>query len=165
MARAGDHPRERAQPGDVASATAAAGPRVVRHLRSGLTIRTVEDGERIRVRVEGEVDLDCADTLHQVLADCLQAGPRGVDLDLTGAEFFDCAGLNALLRARSGARAAGAELTVTAVSPAVARVLDLTHCDEAFPHSVPPPPPAPVPAQPSAPPVPWGTPRRTARPA
>lgn len=162
MARAGDHPRESAKPGDVASATAVAAPRVVRHLRSGLTIRITEDGDRTRVRVEGEVDLDCADTLHQALADCLRATPHGVDVDLTGAEFFDCAGLNALLRARARAHDAGAELNVTAVSPAVARVLDLTHCAEAFPHAAAPAPvPLPAPAQPL---VPWGTPR-AARPA
>ncbi|NUP39586.1 MAG: STAS domain-containing protein, partial [Streptomyces sp.] len=94
-----------------------------------------EAAGRTRVAVHGEVDLDCADTLYQVLADCLTSTPRGVDVDLTATAFFDCAGLNALLRARTRARATGAELTVTAVSPAVARVLDLTYCREVFPEA------------------------------
>lgn len=127
-------PRESAHRGEAAVPTAAA-PRVVRHLRSGVTIRMAEAFGRTRVAVHGEVDLDSAETLRQVLVDCLASTPCGVDVDLSGTGFFDCAGLNALLRARARARATGAELTVIAVSPAVARLLDLTHCREAFPEA------------------------------
>lgn len=130
MAGAGHHPDEKAEHGNTAPPTAAAGPRVVRHLRSGLTVRTSEigTGGAVRVNVRGEIDVDCAGTLYDVLADCLANAPRGVEVDLTGADFFDCAGLNALLRARRYARDVGARLTVSSVSPAVARVLDLTQC-------------------------------------
>ncbi|CAG7646083.1 STAS domain-containing protein [Actinacidiphila bryophytorum] len=117
---------------------AASATRVVRHLRSGLTLRMTEAFGRTRIAVHGEVDLDTADTLLRVLADCLESTPAGVDVDLTGTGFFDCAGLNVLLRARAKARATGAELTVLAVSPAVSRLLALTHCDEVFPEAVVP---------------------------
>jgi anti-anti-sigma factor len=106
--------------------------RVIRHLRSGLTVRIVERHGRTELAVRGEIDLDCAGLLQQAVVDCLADTPQGVDVDLAGVGFFDCAGLNALLRARARARATGAELCLTALSPAVARVLDLTHCRAAF---------------------------------
>lgn len=133
MAGAGQHRREGARHG--AAGQGQASPparRVIRHLRSGLTVRIAERHGRTELAVRGEVDLDCAGLLQQAVADCLADTPQGVDIDLAGVGFFDCAGLNALLRARAQARATGAELRVTALSPAVARVLDLTHCREAF---------------------------------
>jgi anti-anti-sigma factor len=124
--------------GEPALPAAAAAPRVVRHLRSGLTLRMTEAFGRTRIAVHGEVDLDTADTLQRVLAGCLASTPGGVVVDLTGTSFFDCAGLNVLLRARAQARTSGTELTVIAVSPAVSRLLALTHCDEVFPEAAVP---------------------------
>ncbi|MFI0720650.1 STAS domain-containing protein [Streptomyces sp. NPDC021224] len=115
---------------------------MIRHLRSGLTIRMTELHGRTLLTVRGEIDLDSADILHQAAVDCLAVTPKGIDIDLAGVGFFDCAGLNALLRARALARATGAELTLTALSTAVARVLDLTHCTEVFSLPARPVPPA-----------------------
>lgn len=106
------------------------------HLRTGLTAQAARTPDGTLVSVHGEVDLDCVDLLHRVLADCLRSDPSGVDVDLTGAGFFDCAGLNALLRARALADAFGVRLTVRAVSAPVARLLDLTGCRDAFPDAV-----------------------------
>lgn len=111
-------------------------PRVVIHLRTGLTVRVARASGRARVSVHGEIDIDCADVLYHVLRDCLSCYPDGVDVDLSAVAFFDCAGLNALLRARAQARAAGVRLTVGAVSTTVARVLDLTCGGDAFPEAV-----------------------------
>jgi anti-anti-sigma factor len=134
MAGAEQHRREGAQHGDDGPApTAQAAPRVIRHLRSGLSIRMADVLGRTRMTVRGEIDLDCAETLYQALTSCLADTPSGVDVDLAAVDFFDCAGLNVLLRARSAARARGAQLCLTAMSPAVARLLDLTRCREAFP--------------------------------
>ncbi|MFI0901534.1 STAS domain-containing protein [Streptomyces sp. NPDC020983] len=139
MAGAGQHRRDDAQHGKSGPGRPASPlPRVVRHLRSGLTVRMAEVLGRTRVTVCGEIDLDCAETLHQALVECVAATPQGVDVDLSGVGFFDCAGLNVLLRVRALAQATGAELTVAATSPVVARVLDLTHCRDAFPRGAPP---------------------------
>lgn len=120
--------------------TAPSAPRLIRHLRSDLSIRMTEASGRTAVTVRGDIDLDCADTFYQALAACLADTPEGVDVDLAEVAFFDCAGLNALLRARALARSAGAELDVTAISPAVARLLDLTRRSQALPLVVPPSP-------------------------
>lgn len=108
---------------------------VVRHLRSGLVVRLAEADGRIRACVHGEIDLDCADLLERVLADALRSAGGAVDLDLSGVGFFDCAGLNALLRLRALARCEGVELAVVPVSAPVARVLDLTGTWPAFPQA------------------------------
>lgn len=118
-------------PDAVAPAAAVPATRLVRHLRSGLSVRLTDaDGGLTRVSVHGEIDLDCADLLEHVLTDALDFAPAGLHVDLTGVGFFDCAGLNALLRVRKLAIEEGAEMTVTAVSSAVRRVLDLTHSGE-----------------------------------
>jgi anti-anti-sigma factor len=117
----------------VTSATAHRDVRVVRHLRTGLVVRLTEAGGRTRAAVHGEVDLDCADLLEHVLTDALRSAPGGLHVDLGGVGFFDCAGLNSLLRIRALGRPGGGELTVTSVSAAVARVLDLTQTWGAFP--------------------------------
>lgn len=119
----------------VASATASGDVRLVRHLRSGLVVRLTEADGRTRAAVHGEIDLDCADLLEDVLTDALRSAPGGVHLDLSGVRFFDCAGLNSLLRVRGLEHPGSAELTVTSVSAAVARVLDLTQTWPAFPRA------------------------------
>ncbi|WUH89243.1 STAS domain-containing protein [Streptomyces sp. NBC_00433] len=126
-----------ARPGTVTvtSATAERDVRVVRHLRSGLVVRLTETDGRARVAVHGEVDLDCAELLEHVLTDALRSAPAGLHVDLGGVGFFDCAGLNSLLRVRSLALADGCEMTVTSVSAAVGRVLDLTGTWAAFPQA------------------------------
>lgn len=137
MAGAGHHSSEGARKGAGAPEDATE-PRVVMHLRTGLTVRVARDSGCTRVSVHGEIDLDSADMLSRVLSDCLRASVdgAGVYADLSGAGFFDCAGLNTLLRARALADAFGVRFTVGAVSAAVARVLDLTYCRDAFPEAV-----------------------------
>lgn len=104
--------------------------RVVRALRGRLTVRLTAGPagttDRTRATVIGEVDLDCAPMLQDVLADNLRLSPGGLDIDLRGIAFFDCSGLNVLLRLRGLAEQFGTELTVTGMTPAVTRVLDLT---------------------------------------
>ncbi|SHM09204.1 STAS domain-containing protein [Actinacidiphila paucisporea] len=121
-----------ARSGTVTVTSATRAVRVVRHLRSGLVMRLTEAGGLVRVAVHGEVDLDCADLLEHVLTDALRSSPDGLHLDLSGVGFFDCAGLNTLLRARALAVAEGREMSVTSASAAVARVLDLTRTWPAF---------------------------------
>lgn len=158
MARAGRRPYRGRRSVDARAATSSADPRVVRHLWSDLSIRVAEGDDRAYAAVCGEVDLDCADTMEHVLADCIGPAPRDLDVDLSGVGFLDCAGLNALLRVQGRARAAGAEMFLTGISPAVARILELTRCSEAFPAA-----PSPLPA--AAPPVPPPPTEPAARPA
>jgi anti-anti-sigma factor len=111
------------------AAAADGGPpssRLVHDLHGQLTVRLIETGLRTHAAVSGEVDHACAPTLDRVLHDCLRRPAHEVYLDLRAVVFFDCGGLNALLRARSLAERTGSALTVTAASRPVRRLLTLT---------------------------------------
>ncbi|MFB6518655.1 STAS domain-containing protein [Streptomyces sp. NPDC056401] len=82
----------------------------------------------ITVRVCGEIDFDSAALLRDTLLTALAAHSGSLLLDLRRVGFCDCAGLNALLVARSTARRAGRSLRITAASPCVERLLELTGC-------------------------------------
>ncbi|MFI6151123.1 STAS domain-containing protein [Kitasatospora sp. NPDC051170] len=77
------------------------------------------------VRARGEIDLDTAPRLRRELERALVEHPMVV-LDLSQVTFMDCAGLGALLRARSQADHSGRRLVVHGVSRPVARLLKLT---------------------------------------
>ncbi|MER5484327.1 STAS domain-containing protein [Streptomyces sp. NPDC002812] len=82
----------------------------------------------VEVRVCGEIDFDNAALLRDTLLTALAAQRGNLLLDLQQVGFCDCAGLNALLVARSTARRAGRSLRITAASPCVERLLELTGC-------------------------------------
>ncbi|MFB7356049.1 STAS domain-containing protein [Streptomyces gardneri] len=70
------------------------------------------------------------------------AGPRGLDVDLSGVTFCDSSGLDMLLRLNRRANRAGKSLVLTALSPRVTRLLRLTGAEHLFTtHTWPPSPP------------------------
>lgn len=85
----------------------------------------VEDGTA-RVTLRGELDLDRASALAEELSALTSRGATAVDIDASGLNFIDSSGLRALLSAREQLESAGAGLRLTAVSPAVERVLEMT---------------------------------------
>ncbi|MFE9565921.1 STAS domain-containing protein [Streptomyces sp. NPDC006487] len=82
----------------------------------------------MRIRVRGEIDFDNASLLRDILLTALSAHRRTLLLDLEQISFCDCAGLNALLTCRAAALRAGRSLRITAASPCVWRLLQLTGC-------------------------------------
>ncbi|BBA95544.1 hypothetical protein RVR_444 [Actinacidiphila reveromycinica] len=99
---------------------------------SGLAVRTLESAGRTRAAVSGEIDLATAPLAGDILTSCLALSPAGLDLDLGGVGFFDCAGLNMLLRLRARAIDLGVEVTVSAMAPCVLRILRLSGTGELF---------------------------------
>lgn len=74
--------------------------------------------------------------MRDVLISALRSSPR-VTVDLAAVTFCDCAGLNALLRARLEAMESGADgvrrFRIHGMSGQVARLLDLTGTRRYFP--------------------------------
>ncbi|KOG36840.1 hypothetical protein ADK34_00090 [Streptomyces viridochromogenes] len=68
--------------------------------------------------------------LAEEMAAC-EAG-RGLALDLSEVTFCDSTGLNTLLRARQRALKEHRSLTITAASPQVIRLLEITGADRLF---------------------------------
>jgi anti-anti-sigma factor len=99
---------------------------VFRSFDSDLAVRLVERAGLNRAVVAGEIDLATAPVVEEVLTDLLIRNPSGLELDLGDVTFLDCSGLNALLRLRERAAEKGVALTVSALSPTVGRVLDIT---------------------------------------
>jgi anti-sigma B factor antagonist len=97
--------------------------------QAGLSV-TVDRGESGPVvTVNGEIDLETSSELSAVLAS-LEPPGGAVDVDLSGVPYIDSTGLRALLTARDAAREAGGSLRVSATSSIVARLIEITGCNE-----------------------------------
>ncbi|MFD3663712.1 STAS domain-containing protein [Streptomyces sp. NPDC058659] len=86
------------------------------------------------VSVRGELDIDSATHLRTALMRAMEAceDGGGLTLDLSGVTFCDSTGLNALLRARRRALSEHRSLTITATSPQVTRLLEMTGAAQLF---------------------------------
>ncbi|WP_299538761.1 STAS domain-containing protein [uncultured Streptomyces sp.] len=82
-----------------------------------------------RVILAGELDMDTASHVREAVAVCLRERPARLCLDLTDVSFCDCAGLSALLDARSSALAVDARFAVEGVGTQVARLFSLIGID------------------------------------
>ncbi|MEU5042488.1 ANTAR domain-containing protein [Streptomyces griseorubiginosus] len=95
------------------------------------SIEAVTAGDRVTVVCRGELDVG-AERLQPELYDLLAASSMGVELDLAGVGFCDCAGLNVLLDLRQEALDQGKTVTIASCGPALRRLLDLTGARELF---------------------------------
>ncbi|WP_051837972.1 STAS domain-containing protein [Streptomyces sp. NRRL WC-3742] len=80
----------------------------------------------VTVTVAGEIDHCNADRVERALENAVTEHGTTVEVDLSAVTFCDCGGLNALLRARQHAMAAGRRLRVRAASRQVVRLCELT---------------------------------------
>ncbi|MFI7402116.1 ANTAR domain-containing protein [Streptomyces sp. NPDC049541] len=96
-----------------------------------VTIDVVPDGDRMNVRVCGELDHGGRELEHD-LTEALDGSASGIDLDLSAIGFCDCSGLNLLLGLRRKALDEGKTITISASGPPVDRLLELTGARELF---------------------------------
>ncbi|MFF7586305.1 STAS domain-containing protein [Kitasatospora purpeofusca] len=98
-----------------------------------LRITTTTDSGTARiVHLHGEADLDQRPRLDSALERALADHPPRLVVDLAGLRFCDSTVLNALLRTRLAARAAGLLLVLAAPSSQTRRLLKITGTDEVF---------------------------------
>jgi anti-sigma B factor antagonist len=98
-----------------------------------LKVTSLTQGDRIVVSVRGEVDLYTVPRLQRELAGALAAGqPVRLVVDLSGVEFCDSTGVNALLAAHRQAREAGGDLELAGPRPAVRKILQVTGLESVF---------------------------------
>ncbi|WP_079161392.1 STAS domain-containing protein [Streptomyces fodineus] len=88
--------------------------------------------DRVYVTVRGELDLVSGHQLRDQLSDALAASSSGLDLDLSGLSFCDCAGLNVLLELRQRALSRNKTVVIQDASAAIGRLLDLTGARDLF---------------------------------
>ncbi|MFF9070563.1 STAS domain-containing protein [Streptomyces sp. NPDC014891] len=133
----------------------------------GLSVQRLSGPPGTRVLVlTGEADSDTAPVLARALDAALNEPPAPdvLVVDCSGLQFCACAGLNEFLRTRLSAVRAEIRLALAALTPQVARLLDLTGTDTVFeilseappvaapkpPVAAPRPPSVPVPVPPQA---------------
>jgi anti-sigma B factor antagonist len=98
-----------------------------------LAITTVvTEQARATMHLRGEMDVDTARLFCAVLDNQLALGRHFVRVDLSGLGLCDCAGLQAIIDGHNRCLAARGALTLTGVTPRIARLLSLTHLDEAL---------------------------------
>lgn len=90
------------------------------------------DGDRVMVKVSGELDLDSSERLRSVLREALNRSVRGIDLHLEDVSFCDCSTLNILLNMRHLALEHDKTVAIHATSAAVDRLLSLTGTHSLF---------------------------------
>lgn len=85
------------------------------------------NGDVVRVRLRGELDVSCAREVRSAIDVGIGAeGVSRIELDMSEVEFIDSTGIGVLVGAMQRAKAAGQEVEIVAVSHTVRRVLDMT---------------------------------------
>lgn len=92
-----------------------------------LTVRQAPDGDRIRIALDGELDLSNAEAVEAPLLEALGSN-RDVVIDLSKLEFIDSTGISLLVMAIR-IKESGLSF-IPCDSPEVRRVLNLTGLDE-----------------------------------
>ena len=105
-----------------------AGPRRPVWSHVSFSVRSVPEDGRTVVLVRGEVDIDTAPRLRDVLGAAVGGG-LPVVLDLGGVTFMDSAGFGVLAAAQRQVTAAGTTMRLTRVPPRVVGLLRLLGLD------------------------------------
>jgi anti-sigma B factor antagonist len=91
-----------------------------------LSLSSHRDGDSVTVAVHGDIDLATAGQLEQEMSAHAGGDARALVVDLSGVEFIDSAGINALLKGRREADEQGHTFRVAGAQGIVREVLDLT---------------------------------------
>lgn len=89
-------------------------------------VRTVSEGELNRVAVEGEMTIYTAAELKNELLDIMADGHK-FEVNLAGVSEIDTAGLQLLILMKREAVRRNKDMSITAHSPAVIDILDLSN--------------------------------------
>jgi anti-sigma B factor antagonist len=88
-------------------------------------VEQVVNGDRVSVKVTGDIDLATADKVGEALTEALTKKSE-VWVDLSGVTFLDSTGIRALVQAHRKASNQGAHLYVHGAQQWVAKVLEVT---------------------------------------
>ena len=84
------------------------------------------------ITVRGELDLDTAPYLTDLVEQVAAGRPEQVIIDMANVSFFGAAGVTALLRANDIITGAGGRLRLRSPSPQTHRILAITAIDDLF---------------------------------
>jgi anti-anti-sigma factor len=90
---------------------------------AGVTID--RDGDVLRVRLSGDIDLADIDALNAALAPELQGRTSGLELDLSAVSFMDSTGVRWVLQLQQAVIGGGGDLEVVDVSEPVRQLFSI----------------------------------------
>ena len=90
-----------------------------------LSISSRRDGSAAVVALAGELDLHGAGLFDAEVQRLLTAPVSRLEIDASDLEFVDSSGLRSVVQARASAEAIGATFHISAVTPAVSRVIEI----------------------------------------
>ncbi|MCW2823402.1 MAG: anti-anti-sigma factor [Aeromicrobium sp.] len=97
-----------------------------------LTFDVDRRGEDTAIAISGEIDLQTAPALRDLVDEMLAKGRTSIVLDMTGVTFLDSSGLGALLGIRREVQSAGGTLALTDLQAPVRKILAITRMESAF---------------------------------
>jgi anti-sigma B factor antagonist len=93
---------------------------------SSLNVYRHDRGHHATITLAGELDLDAAPALREMVENCLRERIRTIDIDLSALDFCDVSGLNAFLAAAERIASQGGSLRLHHLPPVMARLLELS---------------------------------------
>jgi anti-sigma B factor antagonist len=97
-----------------------------------MNINVDQDGARLVIGVEGELDAHNCAELGQAVLDATNAEHEAVVVDAAGLAFIDSSAISELLRVRQELGDKGIELTIDNAGSSVRRVLEITGLLDTF---------------------------------
>lgn len=91
-----------------------------------------EGGRAIRLQLVGEVDMATVPIFEEAFLSALDEAQDRIVIDLSGVEFMDSSGLNALVRARNALDDRGVELVIAGLNDQLRYLFDVSGLMTAF---------------------------------
>lgn len=98
--------------------------------RQALDITVTAGGGRLRVIVQGDMDLATSGRLVDEVSGQLDENVRNLVVDLSGVSFCDSSGLNCLIAIRTRCDEQGTAMTITGATPAFRQIAEITGLTE-----------------------------------
>ncbi|MCU1503173.1 MAG: anti-sigma factor antagonist [Ilumatobacteraceae bacterium] len=95
-------------------------------LDSTLTVQVFYDGGLTRLVANGEIDASSANTFEAAANQALAEAPSAIQIDLSDVGFIDSSGLRAIIGLSNRSRDQHVDLSVSGLSAAARRVLEIT---------------------------------------
>ena len=109
---------------------------------STLSLETREEGEQVRIALEGELDLSSALTFDEEIRRAEGRKPKTLVIDLSRLKFLDSTGLRLIMSAQARAKTRGHRLKIVEGTYAVQRIFRLAGVNRRLDIVPAPPPPA-----------------------
>ena len=90
-----------------------------------LSLETREEGEQVRIALEGELDLSSALTFDEEIRRAEERKPKLLVIDLSRLKFLDSTGLRLIMSAQARAKTRGHRLAIVEGTYAVQRIFRL----------------------------------------